>query len=73
MRHLRLAHPELDFWVDVRVRCFDGRWLAVADLADQPDVGTGLSAQEAVLRALGPIGEPHASEMVDTVVWEEPA
>lgn len=45
----------------------------VADLADQPDVGTGLSAQEAVLRALDAIGEPHASEMVDTVVWEEPA
>jgi hypothetical protein len=33
-------NPELAFWVDVRVRGLDGRWLAVADLADEPDVGT---------------------------------
>jgi hypothetical protein len=55
--HLRLTHPDLDFWIDVRVREFDGRWLAVADLADVPEVGTGDTAREAVrgaLRVLGP-------------------
>ena len=36
MQHLRLTHPELDFWIDVRLREFDGRWLAVADFADSP-------------------------------------
>lgn len=34
MRVLRLTHPALDFWIDVRLRQFDGRWLAVAELAD---------------------------------------
>ena len=29
MRRLRLVHPDLDFWIDVRLRQFDGRWLAV--------------------------------------------
>ncbi len=33
--------PALDLWVDVRLRAWDGRWLAVPDLADEPDVGTG--------------------------------
>ena len=57
MQHLRLTHPELDFWVDVRLREWDGKWLAVADLADEPDVGTGMEPREAlrgVLSALGP-------------------
>ena len=26
MRHLRLTHPDLDFWVDVRLREWDGKW-----------------------------------------------
>ena len=30
---LRLTDPELDFWVDLRLRQFGGRWLAAADLA----------------------------------------
>jgi len=39
---LRPHHSELDFWVEVRLREFDGRWLTVADLAAEPDVGTGM-------------------------------
>jgi hypothetical protein len=35
MHHLRLTHPDLDFWIDVRVREFDGRWLW-RRLGDQP-------------------------------------
>ena len=49
MRALLLAHPELDFWVDVRLREWDGAWLAVADLADEPDVGTGDDPRGALL------------------------
>ena len=30
---LRLTHPAIDFWVDVRLRRVGGAWLAVADLA----------------------------------------
>ena len=33
MTNLRLTHPNLGFWIDVRLREFDGRWLAVADVA----------------------------------------
>lgn len=39
MQTLLLTDPDLDFWVDVRLREFDGRWLAVADISPMPDVG----------------------------------
>jgi hypothetical protein len=33
-RTLRLTHPALDFYVDVKLREYpDGKWLAVADIA----------------------------------------
>jgi hypothetical protein len=55
MQHLRLTHPELDFWVDVTVHERDGRYMATADLAeDSRDVGVGNTPQEAVRAALGP-------------------
>ena len=34
---LRLTHPAIDFWIDVRLRQFEGSWLAVADLASTPE------------------------------------
>jgi hypothetical protein len=52
MRTLRLTHPALDFMIDVRLREFDRRWLAVADLADTPDIGTGETPVEALRGAL---------------------
>jgi hypothetical protein len=54
--HLRLTHPDLDSWIDVRLRAFDGRWLAVADLADTPDIGVGETAEEALRDALASLG-----------------
>ena len=46
---LRLAHPALDFHVDVTVHERDGRYMATADLAeDSRDVGVGDTRQEAV-------------------------
>jgi hypothetical protein len=44
VRHLRPTHPDLTFWIEVRLREFDGQWLAVADLAAEPDVGNGTRA-----------------------------
>ena len=42
------------FWVDVRLREFNGGWLASADTVDGPSLGTGLSAFEALWSALQP-------------------
>jgi len=67
MQHLRLTRPELDFWVDVRLREFDGRWLAVADLADEPNVGTGHDPREAPREATMSIGLRLASELAAEV------
>ena len=52
VRRLRLTHPALDFWIDVSVRQLNGRWLAVADLAGEPDVGLGNTPREALWGAL---------------------
>ena len=38
---LRLRHPDLAFYVDVTLTEHEGRWLAVAMPADEPDIGTG--------------------------------
>ena len=63
VRHLRLTRHDLDFWVDVRLREWDGKWLAVADLADEPDVGTGTDPREALQEALLALGPRLASEL----------
>ncbi len=63
MTHLRLTHPDLDFWIDVRLREFDGRWLAVADLADEPDIGVRESAAEALRGALASLGDGLAADL----------
>jgi hypothetical protein len=53
---LRLTHPALDFWVDVRLRRIGGAWLAVADLASTPEVATAPRPDLTVLLALWPLG-----------------
>jgi hypothetical protein len=60
-----LTHPALDFWIDVRLREFEGRWLAVADLADTPELGTGHMPAEALRRALAPFGAGLRDVLVD--------
>jgi hypothetical protein len=42
------------FWVDVRLRQINGRWIASADTPDGPSLGLGDSATEAVECALLP-------------------
>lgn len=49
---MRLYCPE--FWVDVRISEFDGRWLASADTRDGPSLGRGSSPLEAAIEALEP-------------------
>jgi hypothetical protein len=41
VRRLRLRHPDLAFYVDVTLTEKESRWLAVAMLADEPDIPTG--------------------------------
>lgn len=57
-RELRLTHPDLDFWIDLRVRDFGGRWLVVADLAGQPEVGVGETVDAALDGALDAFDAP---------------
>jgi hypothetical protein len=42
------------FWVDVRLREINGRWIASADTPDGPSLGLGLDAVEAIEHALVP-------------------
>ena len=66
VRRMRLRHPDLAFHVDGTLTEKDGRWLAVAMLADQPDVGTGSDPREALRTALAALGEPIAWDLADS-------
>ena len=50
-------------WINVRRSELEGRWLAVADLADEPDVETGEEAREALREALAALGPRLAEEL----------
>lgn len=54
---LRLTAPGIDFWVDVRLRAWGDRWLAVADIAGEPEIGLGRNARQALKAALASLGE----------------
>ncbi len=64
-QHFRLSHPELDFWIDVRLREFEGKWLAVADLASEPDIGMSEDPREALRDALASLGARLADELAE--------
>jgi hypothetical protein len=42
------------FWVDVRLREINGRWIASADTPDGPSLGLGERAIDAITQALEP-------------------
>lgn len=44
------------FYVDVRLREFNGRWIASADTPAGPSLGLGLDSQLAIKAALQPFG-----------------
>lgn len=63
--NFRIGAPALDFYVDVRLRNFgdpqavegsDGRWLAVADIAGEHEIGLGSSPRGALLASLSSLG-----------------
>ena len=63
MIELRLTHPAIDFWVDVRLLETEGRWMAVADLASTPEVAVASRPDLAVFLALWPLGPALAARM----------
>jgi hypothetical protein len=57
VQRLRLTSPALDFWVDANVLERDSRYLAVAEIGDEREIGFGSSrggALRAALQSLGP-------------------
>lgn len=54
--NLRIDAVTLDFYVDIRLRNFDGRWLAVADISGDHEIGLGRSAREALAASLASLG-----------------
>ena len=64
--NFRLTAADLDFYVDVALRSFDGRWLAVAELGGDKEVGLGRSAREALAASLSSLGAQAASSLMAT-------
>jgi hypothetical protein len=60
---LRLTHPAIDFWVDVRLCQVGDAWLAVADLASTPEPAVASRPDLALLLALWPLGPAVARRM----------
>ena len=59
--NFRLTAATLDFHVNVVLRNFDDRWLAVADIGGDKEVGFGSTALEALEASLASLG-PAAAE-----------
>ncbi|HEV8053748.1 MAG TPA: hypothetical protein VGP30_02850, partial [Candidatus Limnocylindrales bacterium] len=55
--NVRLSATSLDFWVDVRLRSFGGRWIAIAEIAGEQEVGTAMLIARIVRTAGSPRGE----------------
>ena len=52
----RLTAAGFEFWVDVRLRSWGDRWLAVADISGEPEIGLGQTARRALEGALESLG-----------------
>ena len=55
--NFRLGSSELGLDVNVRLRELNGRWLAVAEFGDDPEVGIGATPRAALSAALMTLGE----------------
>jgi microcystin degradation protein MlrC len=70
----RLVSEELGLDLDIRLRQLDGRWLAVADFGDEPEVGIGATPRVALAAALATLGERAAAIlMADPQLFEASA
>jgi hypothetical protein len=61
VQKIRLTSPELDFWVDVTLMSYEGRWLAVAMLSGEYEIGRGNSSGEAIHESLNALGHSAAT------------
>jgi hypothetical protein len=50
---IRLSSPLLDFFVDVRLTSRGARWIAVAEIAGDREIGLGRTAHEALAASIG--------------------
>ncbi len=67
----RLSAPSLDFCVDVRLRKVGGRWIAVADIAGEHELGLGATARTALTAALSSLpGAAAAALLADPELFD---
>jgi hypothetical protein len=53
----RLEAPALGFSAQIQIRSFGDRWMAVAEIAGEPQIGIGRNAREALEGALASLGQ----------------
>lgn len=70
--HVRLSSASLSFYVDVRLRDFDGRWLAVADIAGEYEIGVGTDVRIALTGSLVSLGPDAVNLLVSDPQLEVP-
>ena len=68
MTIVRLTDQALPFWVDVRISLVRGSWVAVADLADTPEIAASNRFDLAILFALWPLGEACARRLATSAM-----
>jgi hypothetical protein len=64
MQTIRLESAQLGFWVDLRMLNVRGRWMAVALIGGDPEVGYGPTRSLALRRALAPLGSEATDELL---------
>jgi hypothetical protein len=62
--NFRLGSADLGLDVAVRLRELNGRWLAVAEFGDEPEVGIGATPRVALAAALATLGERTAATLM---------
>ena len=62
--NFRLGSADLGLDVAVRLRELNGRWLAVAEFGDEPEVGIGATPRGALAAALATLGERTAATLM---------
>ena len=60
----RLAAASLDLSVDVGLRSFGDRWLAVAEIQGERELGLGATASQALVAALESVGSAARTELL---------
>jgi hypothetical protein len=60
----RFAVQELGLDVAIRLRELDGRWMAVADFGNDPEVGIGATPRDALAASLATLGTRAAAAVM---------